>query len=288
MRSLSSGWTEAKSLTAGSVFDFEKGDLVAALRSQRERTMELLRGASEEAWEKEVVPRWRLREVAAHLVTTDEGTLTGRVFSAGMTRTADQAMISNIEAWNDRQVGRWADRPVDEILAGLEKWSKRIERLARVVPSVLGRPPIITPFGRVSLLWLTSLRVYDEWIHDEDIRRALEMPSDDAPTVVKPVARQIQAGIPVQTLPRVRDGAKGRVVLSFDDVQLPVLGVDLGAKTFGYGVETADARITANSAKLAMVCARRDAWRDAETSGALKIEGERAAAESFLEALLLV
>ena len=287
MRSSSSGWTEAKSLTAGSVFDLDKREVIAGVRAQRDRTIELLRDLPAADWEREVVPRWRVREVAGHLVASDEGVLTGRVATAGFTKRGDLA-LSKIEIWNDKQAARWADRPIPEILKGLDVWAKRIERLSKVVPSFVSRPTLPTPFGRVSLLWLTSIRIFDEWVHDEDIRRVFRMPSDDAPTVVRPVARQIQAGVPVQTLPRVPDGAKGRVVVAFDDLQLPTMGFDLGAKTFGYGVETADARITANSAKLAMVCARRDAWRDTETSGALKIEGERAPAETFLEALLLV
>ena len=288
MRSSSNGWTEVRSPTAGSVFDFDKAELVEALRSQRERTMALLRSATPKEWETEVVPRWRLREVAAHLVTTDEGNLTGRVFSAGLTRRADARMISKVEAWNDRQVGRWADRPVAEILAGLERWSGRMERLARLVPAPIGRPAIVTPFGRVSLFWLVGLRMYDEWIHDEDIRRALGRPSDDAAASVRPVARQVLAGIPVQTAPRIARASLGRVVLSFDDVAMPLFGVDLTASTFGYGIETGDARVTGRAATIAMVAARRDAWREVESAGGLKIEGDRRPAETFMDALLLV
>jgi len=286
MRSSSSGWTEAKSLTAGSVFDLDKHEVIAGVRAQRDRTIELLRGLPAADWEREVVPRWRVREVAGHLVASDEGVLTGRVATAGFTKRGDLA-LSKIEVWNDKQAARWADRPIPEILKGLDVWARRIERLSKVVPSFVSSPALPTPFGRVSLLWLSSIRIFDEWVHDEDIRRVFAMPSDDAPTVVKPVARQIQAGIPVQTLPRVPD-AKGRVVLAFDDVQLPEMGFDLGAKKYGYGVETADARITGKAATVTMVCARRDAWREAEQAGGLKIEGDRAAAETFLEALLLV
>jgi hypothetical protein len=197
-------------------------------------------------------------------------------------------MIAKIEAWNDRQVARWADRPVPEILAGLEKWSRRLERLARVVPSALGRPAVITPFGKVSLLWLTSLRVYDEWIHDEDIRRALGRPSDDAPSSVRPVARMIDAGIPVQTTIKIPKGRLGRVALAFDDADVPQLGLDLGERAFGFGVSGSDALVTGRTAAIAMVAAHRDPWREAEASGGLKIEGDRQVAEVLLDALTLV
>src|SRR5439155_9836717 len=169
-----------------------------------------------------------------------------------------------------------------------EKWSGRMERLARLVPGPIGRPAIVTPFGRVSLFWLVGLRMYDEWIPDEDIRRALGRPSDDAAASVRPVARQILAGIPVQTAPRIARASLGRVVLSFDDVAMPLFGVDLTASTFGYGIETGDARLTGRAATIAMVAARRDAWRDVESAGGLKIEGDRRPAETFMDALLLV
>ena len=288
MRSSSNAWTEVRSPSHGSVYDFDKSELIEALQSQRGRTMELLRGASDAEWEQEIVPRWRLREVASHLITTDEGTITGRVLTAGLTRSADSTMIAKVEAWNDRQVGRWADRPVSEILAGLEKWSRRLERLARVVPSFVGRPAVITPFGRVSLLWLTSLRVYDEWIHNEDIRRALGRPSDDAPSSVRPVARMIEAGIPVQTTIKIPKGKLGRVALAFDDAELPKLTLDRGARTFGLGVESSDALVTGRTAAIAMIAAHRDPWRETEASGGLKVEGDRTVAEVLLDALTLV
>jgi uncharacterized protein (TIGR03083 family) len=287
MRSSSSGWTEVRSARDGSVFDLDKAEIVAALRAQRARTLELLRSIPEPDWETIVVPRWRLREVAAHLVTTDEGALTGRSLTTGFTRDANDA-ISRIEAWNDRQVVRWADRPVPEILAGLERWSRRFERLTRVVPAIVGRPAFISPFGKVSLQWLFGLRVYDEWIHLEDIRRAYRMPSDDAPASVRPVARQLIAGLPVQSTARVAAGARGQVSLTFDDTDYPPLGFDLSARRFGYGVEVVDARIVGPTAALAMVAARRDAWRDAEAAGGVKIDGDRAVAGALLDALQLV
>jgi hypothetical protein len=173
-------------------------------------------------------------------------------------------------------------------MAGLEKWSRRFERLVRMVPAPVGRPAFITPYGKVSLMWLFGLRVYDEWVHSEDIRRAYKLPSDDAPASIKPVARQLIAGLPVQSSSRFADGATGRVALSLEDAGYPPLGFDLAGKRFGYGVDGSDARVTGSTAALAMVAARRDAWRDVEGSGGLKIEGDRAAAETLLDALQLV
>jgi uncharacterized protein (TIGR03083 family) len=257
------------------------------MHAQRERTHALLRSIPEADWERIVVPRWRLREVVAHLITTDEGALTGRLLTAGISKEPVEG-VTKIEAWNDRQVGRWADRPVTELLAGLEKWGRRMERLSGAVPKRIARRPVPTPLGKVSLLWLGSMRIYDEWVHLEDVRRAYDLASDDAPASMRPIARQLHAGIPVQSTPRVSPEASGRVSLALSDGDVPVLGFDLGLRRYGYGVEGDDARVTGPAAAVAMIAARRDSWRDAEANGQLKVEGDRAAAESLLNALLLV
>jgi uncharacterized protein (TIGR03083 family) len=282
-----SDWTEAPSPAHGSVHDLDKGEVTAAMHAQRERTLALLRSIPEADWERIVVPRWRLREVAAHLVTTDEGALTGRLLTAGFNRRPDEA-VTKIEAWNDRQVGRWADRPIPELLRGLEKWARRMERLAGFVPTRIARRPVPGPLGKVSLIWLASLRVYDEWIHLEDVRRAYDLPSDDAPASIRPVARQLVAGIPLQSAGRFPEGASGRVALAISDGDVPVLGFDFGMRRYGLGIEGDDARVTGPTTAVAMIAARRDAWRDAESAGQLKVEGDRKAAEAFLDAMQLV
>jgi uncharacterized protein (TIGR03083 family) len=286
MRSSLNGWTEIPG-PSGPATLLDKNEVVSAMREQRARTLALFRAIPETDWERIVVPRWRLREVAAHLVTTDEGALTGRLLTAGFSRDGAQA-VSKIEAWNDRQVSRWADRPIPELLRGLEVWAKRMERLAGVVPQGIVNRGLPTPFGRVSLAWLASMRIYDEWVHIEDVRRAYGLPSDDDRTSLRPIGRQLLAGLPIQTIPRVPAGARGRVSLAMSDIDLPALGFDLGGHRYGLGVEGSDARITGSVAGIAMVAARRDPWQDAETAGALKVEGDRTAAEALLDALLLV
>jgi uncharacterized protein (TIGR03083 family) len=266
------------------VFDYDKIEVRDAVLDQRRRTVELLRTFSDADWEREVVPRWRLREVAAHMVATDQASLTGRILILGLR----QAPIAKIEAWNDEAVKRWADRPTPEIIEGLTKWGRRIARLAGAMPSRMARAGIPGPFGKVSLLWLGMMRVYDEWIHLEDVRRTFELPSDDAAANVAPVARHLLAGIPVQTFPNIPEGATGRVGLAYEDVDLPVVGFDLATKGITIAPTSSDARITARAPALVMVAARRDPWRDAEERGGLKVEGDRATAERFLDALLLV
>lgn len=260
--------------------DFDQTEVVAAVRSRRARTIELLEGLAEPEWETIVVPGWRVREVAAHLITGDAGALNGRMLRLGF----KQRPMADIEAWNDTQVGRWADRPIPSLLQALERWGRRIARVLALAPGPVARRRIPTPLGKGSLLWLAGLRVYDEWVHGEDVRRAFGRPSDDGPEAVLPVARQLLATMPFRTLPRISPAATGLVTVRLTDPEIPAVGVDLDERRYGTTIGGGTV-VTARSAPLIMVAAGRDAWRDAEAAGAIHIEGDLEPAETLLDAL---
>ncbi|MGZ4126904.1 MAG: maleylpyruvate isomerase family mycothiol-dependent enzyme [Actinomycetota bacterium] len=267
-----------------SVFDFDKNEVLDALRVQRAHTLALLEDLSDEQWEVEVVPRWRSREVAAHLITTDAASLTGKYLTWGFSRRP----MTDIERWNDEQVATWADRPVPSLLHALDRWGRRWARAASLPPRRVASVRIPTPFGRVSLLWLEMLRVYDEWVHVEDIRRALQMPADDRAATLAPAARFLLAGIPIQTLPDLKDDGSGTISIGFTDVDAGRLWVDLGSRRFGSDPAKEDAAIEGPAAALIMVAAGRDPWQEAEAGGKILIRGDRGPAEKFLEALRVV
>jgi uncharacterized protein (TIGR03083 family) len=264
-----------------SILDFGKREVVEAVRAQRQRTLALLEDLSEDQWETEVLPRWRVREVAAHLVTTDASSLMGNVLAR------HQIPLADVETWNDEKVPSWADRPVRTLMLGLDRWGRRLARALALLPSPVADLKLPTKFGRVSLLWLGMLRVYDEWVHEEDVRRGLELPADDQAESVGPAARFLFAGIPFQTLPEIRNDASGTVALSYTDLDLPPLGIDLGSQRYGIGLN-ADTQIEGPAASLIMIAAGRDPWRDAEDAGDLRVTGDRKAAETLLDVLRVV
>jgi uncharacterized protein (TIGR03083 family) len=264
-----------------SILDFRKWEVVEAVRAQRQRTLALLEDLSEDQWDTEVLPRWRVREVAAHLVTTDASSLMGNVLAR------HQLPMADVETWNDEKVPSWADRPVPTLMQGLDRWGRRLARALSLSPSRVAERKLPTKFGRVSLSWLGMLRVYDEWVHGEDMRRGLELPADDQAASVRPAALFLFAGIPLQTLPEVRSDASGTVALSYSDLDLPPFGIDLGTRRYG-GELHADAHIDGPAASLIMVAAGRDPWREAEAAGNLRVTGDRKAAETLLDVLRVV
>ena len=266
-----------------SIFNFDKREAIDAVRAQRARTIALLEDLTETQWETEIVPGWRTREVAAHLVSTDEASVTGKYLLWGVRRKP----MAEIERWNERQVGKWADRPIPTLLHDLEKWGRRFSRALTLPPRRLASLSFANAFGRVSLLWLVMLRVYDEWVHVEDVKRALSLADDDGVDTLPVAAKFLLAGIPIQTLPEIPSGAAGTLALGFVDVDTPALSVDLGTRRFGIGL-AADAQVKGPAASLIMVAAGRDPWREAEATGHLRITGDRKAAETFLDVLRVV
>ena len=266
-----------------SVFDFDKKEMVAAIRAQRAETLAVLEDLTESQWSTEVVPRWRTREVAGHLISTDAASVNGTYLTWGLRMRP----MKQIEEWNDEQVGRWAEKPVPDMLKALEKYGRRFARAMSIPPRFLESVTLPTSFGKVSLLWLGMLRVYDEWIHVEDIRRALSLPNDDSFERLRPAATFLLAGIPIQTLPEIPTGAGGTVEIGFSDVDTQKLGIDLGTRRFGIDL-SADAQISGPAASLIMVAAGRDSWREAEAAGRLEVKGDRKAAETLLDVLRVV
>jgi uncharacterized protein (TIGR03083 family) len=261
----------------------QKAEVVGHVRAQREATIRLLETLGPTDWEQIVTPGWRVREVAAHLISTDEGAVTGRMFAVGLNRD-----ISDIERWNDTQVPRWADRPVPSLLHALEVWNRRMLRMVRALPPAATARAFPTPLGKVSLNYLGMLRVYGEWIHDEDIRRTFGLPSDAAPEMLEPVARQMFAVIPHQTLPLLDPALRGVIEMRYTDLDLPPFSIDLNGRRFGWELGPPDATIRGEAAAMVMVAARRDAWKDVEDAGALAIEGDRTLAEALLSVLRAV
>lgn len=260
-----------------------KAEVIGHVRAQRERTIRLLETLGPTDWEQIITPGWRVREVAAHLISTDEGAVTGRMFSVGLNRD-----VTDIERWNDTQVARWADRPVPSLLHALEKWNRILLRVVRAAPAGVTARPMPTPLGKVSLNWLGMLRVYDEWIHDEDIRRAFGLPSDASTEVLEPVARQLLATLPQQTLPRLDRSLDGIAQIVYTDLDMPAFGIDMKAHRYGWDLGPAAATIKAAAAPFVMVAAGRDPWAEMERAGALVVEGDRSLAESLLRVLRAV
>jgi uncharacterized protein (TIGR03083 family) len=259
-----------------------KAEVVREVRAQRRATLALLLGLEDEAFDlPTALPGWRVREVVAHLVTLDRGAVTGSLLPAVV---GPWASTQALEAWNDRQVARWADRPLPELLLGLDRWGRRFLALVRSVPERLYGLPLPTHRGRMPAGWLLWSRAHDEWTHRQDIRRALGLPDEEVD--LAGVAGFVLRAVGLDRA-RAAGRARGTVVLDLEGVPLPAWRFDLATGRFGPvpGDGVADVRLTAPGPAFILAASGRDSFEELRATGHLQVEGDEAVARAFLSGL---
>ena len=260
-----------------------KDEIVRAVVAERRATLALLRPLDPARFDTPTaLPGWRVLEVVAHLLTTDRAAVTGAILPQMFRRSTD-----GLEAWNETQIPKWANRPIPELLAGLEAWGRRFARLVRSAPAALYRLRLPSAWGREPVAMMAWIRAYDEWVHRQDIRRALDMGDQDVD--LASIAEFLLTQIDYSILPKL-GRRPGTIVVALAGLPLPAWRYDLTAGTgapAGDG-EGADARITAPAAAFIMAAAGRDRFDDLKATGALTVEGDQTLAARFLDLLRIV
>lgn len=230
---------------------------------------------------------WTVADVFRHLAEVDRRTVLGSHLLAFLPGTSE----SEFEDDNDRMLERLRDVPRPQLREELITWGRRMRRIVRWTPDVVARRTVPTMFGRVSLSWFAALRVYDEWVHEDDIRRALGRdPLDPDEDTRELLAEFHLRGLPPQPLQRI-DRRYGLVEVAFSDVLAqPAWRFDLDEHLYGPRVAAEPTvRIETDVPTWTRIAADRIDWRDAERRGELEVVGEdRAAAEALLDVVRIV
>ncbi len=257
-----------------------KSEILRSIRAERRATLALLRTLDPGLFEAPTaLPGWRIREVVAHLITTDKASVTGTILPVAL-RSTDR-----LEVWNERQVPGWANRPIPDLLVGLDRWGRRFAAFVGAIPSPVYRLPLPSPWGRVGglVIWV---RAYDEWVHRQDIRRALRMPDEEVD--LASIAEFLLTAIG-QTSVRASHGGRGTISVSLEGTPLPEWRYD-GAVQDGIsnGPGVPSARVTAAAPAFIMAAAGRESFDALTARGALSIEGDEDLARSFLDRIRIV
>ncbi len=256
-----------------------KSDILRAVRDQRRRTLAYLSELDPEQFDVVALPGWRVREVLGHLISTDRAAVTGTILPVVF------GSMEKLEAWNDRQVGKWADRAPADLMVALDRWGRRFIRFASAIPGPVYQVRMPTLWGRGPGGMLVFSRAYDEWIHRQDIRRALGQPDEDVD--LAPVTEFLMNAIRMNTVPAVPRGT-GRVAISLQGVPVPVWSFDLAGGSSGPNGEAADARIEAAGPGFVMAAAGRGTFEEMESQGGLSMSGDQDLARTFLSKLRIV
>jgi uncharacterized protein (TIGR03083 family) len=255
---------------------------VAAWRSCAADVEKLLRGLSVDDWDRPTdCPGWTVRDVAAHLAAL-EAELAG---DPGPRLDQVSAATANVSgAYTQAGVEERRDRTPQQLV---EEFSdavrRRFEELEDNPPTDATGSPPRNP-GGVGWDWQTLLRnrVIDLWVHEQDIRRAVDRPGDlDTP------AARVTIGAFLAALPYViakrAEAAPGTTVVVVVDGRAAAfeMGSDGRCRAIEDVPEVATVRLELDAETLAVLGAGR---RDPLTVDVV-VEGDRELGERILYGL---
>jgi uncharacterized protein (TIGR03083 family) len=263
--------------------EIDKAEIIRAVRAERSRTTAFLRILEPTQWgTPTALPGWRIREVVAHLISLDVSALNGSILPRAL------GSMERLERWNDRQVGKRANRSPSELILALERSGPRFVRLAKAFPQAMYRLPMPTIWGRAPGGLLIWSRAYDEWVHRQDMRRALELPDEDVD--LSPIAGFLMHAAAAQVMPALKDRG-GRVEVRLAGVPLPPHVFDLAAGKLDVGPERAHdvlLRVDRAAAFIMAAAGRSPSLGDLRDDGHILVDGDDGLAKEFLERLRIV
>lgn len=198
---------------------------VDSWRSAVDDVLVLLRSLDDADWKRPTdLPGWDVKAVAAHLAHIEAD-----LADADRAVPEEPERSSVSPEYTERGVVARADTPADEIVEELEQAARRNhERLQADPPSDGKDRPPHSP-GGTGWDWQTLLsnRVIDVWMHEQDIRRAVEQPGGMNTAAAAHTIEQLARGFGYVVGKRVAPPAGTTVVLDVSGVKPVHLAVEV-------------------------------------------------------------
>jgi uncharacterized protein (TIGR03083 family) len=141
----------------------------------------LMRERSEEDWHRQsILPGWTVQDIVAHIVGT-ESMLAGQTAPPADRDLSASAHVRNdIAAMNEQWVDSMRRLGPTEMLDRFEAiTTRRANSLASMSQQEFDAPSW-TPAGKADYKRFMQIRVYDCWLHEQDIRDTFEQPGNES------------------------------------------------------------------------------------------------------------
>jgi uncharacterized protein (TIGR03083 family) len=153
--------------------------VVRALVDEWAQIAEFMQGRTEEEWHRQsILPGWSIQDIVAHMIGT-ERMLSGQTPPPAARDLKASAHVRNdIAAMNEQWVDSMRELSPSETLDRFRDVTKsRAETLAAMTQEEFDAPSW-TPAGQADYRRFMQIRVYDCWLHEQDIRDTLGMPGN--------------------------------------------------------------------------------------------------------------
>ena len=150
-----------------------KEPTVAALHDVWARLDALLAGLSDDDWQRPTcLPGWNVQAVAAHLIGTESMLLGVGAPALTISEATHPHVRNDIGSFNEAWVEALAAEPPADVLARFrDDVAKRKEALAAMTAEEWDKVGF-TPAGQDTYGRFMQIRVFDQWMHELDIRDA--------------------------------------------------------------------------------------------------------------------
>ncbi|MCP2255338.1 TIGR03083 family protein [Prauserella aidingensis] len=160
---------------------FDKDTITGALAAQWESLDALLASLDAAAWEApSPLPGWAVRDVVAHVIGT-ESSLLGESAPEADIDVAEFSHVHNeIAAVNERWVRSMRESAPERMLERFRDVVSRRGEALRTMTQEDFDAPSWTPVGKGTYGRFMRIRIFDTWLHEQDIRDATGLPGHEA------------------------------------------------------------------------------------------------------------
>jgi uncharacterized protein (TIGR03083 family) len=157
----------------------EKDRVVELLGAEWSIIADLLAGLDDAAWSLSALPGWDVHDVLAHLIGT-ERMLAGKQPPDPAGINAGAHVRNAIGQANEAWVVALRDRPHSDLLDDFRVVTA--DRLAslRAMSAEEFNAPSWTPAGQATYARFMQIRIFDCWMHEQDIRAATGIPGNES------------------------------------------------------------------------------------------------------------
>jgi uncharacterized protein (TIGR03083 family) len=157
-----------------------KDHVVATLTGEWAAIDDLLSGLPPAGWARPTcLPGWRVTDVVAHLIGTEAMLAGDAAPDPGVDVRALPHVRGDIAAVNEQWVQALRDEPPAAMLRRFrEVTARRAEALARMSQAEFDAPSW-TPAGQATYARFMQIRIFDCWMHEQDVRAATGDPGNE-------------------------------------------------------------------------------------------------------------
>jgi len=138
----------------------------------------LLAGLGDQEWSRQALPGWDVHDVIAHIIGT-ERMLSGDEFPPAPGGDVGAHVRNDIGKANEAWVLALRARSHAELLADFRSVTARRLASLGVMSAAEFNAPSWTPAGQATYARFMQIRIFDCWMHEQDIRAAVQQPGNE-------------------------------------------------------------------------------------------------------------